>query len=124
MAYEVPGFSFTFPSAADYRTGNGQFRFVKVNSTGKAQQTVAGELAVGVRQNTPNTDEGTTVVLSGISIVEAGGPLTAGDLVTSDATGRAVEATTGNIINGQALEDATGAGILVAVFILHGGASA
>ena len=72
MAYEIPGFSFPLPSAADYRTGNGQFRFVKVTSTGKAQQTVAGESAIGVRQNTPNANEAMTIVADGIVLVEAG----------------------------------------------------
>lgn len=120
MAYEIPGFSFTLPSAADYRTGNGQFRFVKVTTTGKAQQTVAGESAVGVRQNTPNTDEAMTIVNSGIVFVEAGAAVTAGDLVSSDATGRAILGTTGHYVNGTALETASGAGIVIAVLLRDG----
>ena len=122
MSYEIPGFSFPLPSAADYRTGNGQFRFVKVNSSGKAVQTVAAEVAIGVRQNTPNTDQAMTIVNSGISLVEAGAAVTAGSLVQSDATGRAIVATTGNAILGQAMETASAAGVLIAV-LLHNSAA-
>lgn len=120
MAYEIPGFSFPLPSAADYRSGNGQFRFVKVTATGKAQQTVAGESAIGVRQNTPNLNEAMTIVGDGIVIVEAGAAVTAGDFVGSDATGRAVTAAAGQYINGRAMETASGAGILIAVYLSDG----
>lgn len=122
MAYEIPGFSFPLPSAADYRTGNGQFRFVRVATTGKAVQTVLGERVAGVRQTTPRTDEAMTIVNSGISMVEAGGAVTAGDLVSSDATGRAKTAAAGEYIAGVALETATGAGIVIAV-LLHNSAA-
>lgn len=122
MAFEIPGFSFPLPSAADYRTGNGQFRFVKVNSSGKAVQTVAGEATIGVRQITCRQDEAMTIVNSGISMVEAGAAVTAGALVMSDATGRAVTATSTNSIAGTALETASGAGVIIAV-LLHNSAA-
>jgi len=117
MAYEIPGLSFTLASAADYRTGNGQFRFAKVTTTGKAQQSVLGEAAIGVRQNTCNLNEAMTIVGNGISMVEAGAAVTAGDQVGSDATGRAKLAASGEFINGRALETATGAGIIIAVLL-------
>lgn len=122
MAYEIPGFSFTLPSAADYRTGNGQFRFVRNNGSGKAVQTVLGEHAIGVRQITPKTDEAMTIVNSGIVFVEAGAAIANGAFVTSDATGRAITAGVGNTINGEAMETASGAGILIAV-LLHNSAA-
>lgn len=122
MAYEIPGFSFTLPSAADYRTGNGKFRFVKVAASGKAVQTVLGEAACGVRQITCNVNEAMTIVNSGVSIVEAGGAVAVGDLVSSDATGRAKKAATGEYVLGQALETASGAGIQIAV-LLHNSAA-
>lgn len=120
MAYEIPGFSFTLPSAADYRTGNGQFRFTTVNSSGKAVAPAAsGDLTIGVRQNTPNQNEGTTIVNSGISMVEAGGVVAAGDKVQSDATGRAIAAASGKHVAGIALEAASGAGIIIAVLLTN-----
>lgn len=122
MAYEIPGFSFTLVSNADYRTGNGQFRFAKVLSTGKTALAGAGELSVGVRQNTPNANEPTTVVNSGIVFVEAGAAVAGAALVTSDATGRGITATTGNYIHGQALEAASAAGVLFAVLLINGAA--
>ena len=117
MAYEIPGFSFSLPSAADYRTGNGQFRFVKAAASGKAVQTVLGEAAIGVRQNTPRLNEAMTIVNSGISFVEAGAALAPGDLVASDATGRAKVAAAGEYINGRVMETASGAGIIVGVLL-------
>lgn len=117
MAYEIPGLSFPLPSAADYRTANGQYRFCKVTTTGKAQQTVLGEAPIGVRQNTPNTNEAMTIVTSGISMVECGSGVTAGDQVGSDATGRAKTAASGEFIAGRALETGSGAGIVIAVLL-------
>ena len=122
MAYEIPGFSFTMPSAADYRTGNGQFRFVRNNGAGKAIQTVAGEHAVGVRQMKPNVNEAMTIVNSGIVFVEAGAAVANGDLVASDATGRAVTAAAGNYVLGEAMETASAAGVQIAV-LLHNSAA-
>jgi hypothetical protein len=122
MAYEIPGFSFPMPSAADYRTGNGQFRFVRNNGSGKAVQTVLGEHALGVRQNKPNLNEAMTIVNSGIVFVEAGAAVANGALVTSDATGRAITAGVGNAINGEAMETASAAGVQIAV-LLHNSAA-
>lgn len=114
MAYEAPGFSFPFPSAVDYTTGK-QFRFVALTATGKVGNPTAAGNAVGVRQNTPRANEATTVVISGISIVEAGAEVTAGSAVGTDATGAAVPAT-GTVL-GVALEDAPAAGVQIAVLL-------
>lgn len=117
MAYEIPGFSFTLVSAADYRTGNGQFRFVSVDGTGKAVQTGAGLAAVGVRQMTPNAGEAMTIVNQGIVMVEAGAAVTIGGQVSSDATGRAIDSIATKVVLGTALEAASAAGILIAVLL-------
>jgi Uncharacterized conserved protein (DUF2190) len=124
MAYEIPGFSFPLPAGEDFRTGKGQFRFVDVSNTGKAVTPAAGARAVGVRQTTPRADEATTIVTSGVSIVEAGGAITAGGTVGSDATGRAIAPAAGNAIVGRALETASGAGVQIAVLLQTAAASA
>lgn len=115
MAYEIPGFSFTLPSAADYRNGSAKFRFVDVNASGKAVLTGANGVAVGVCQISPNLNEAMTIVHDGISFVIAGGAITAGAPVSSDATGRAVAGGTAPL--GRALETASGAGIQIAVLL-------
>ena len=124
MAGEIRGFSWTLESAADYRTSNGMYRFVKVTTAGKAQQAGAGEVTCGVRQNTPNTSEAMTIASSGISLVESGAAVTAGDLVGSDASGRAILATTGQYIGGIALATASTSGILIPVKLLENAAKA
>lgn len=116
MAYEIPGFSFTLPSGADFTSG-AQFRFCDVSNTGKAVNPTAGSSVVGVRQNRPKLNEGATIIHSGISFVEAGGVVAAGDLIAADATGRALKATTGQTVVGRALEAASAAGIQIAVLL-------
>lgn len=122
MAYEIPGLSFTLPSAADYSTGTAKFRFVTINSAAKAVLATGATTAltgatVGVCQTSPKLNEEMTIVHNGITFLVAGGAITAGGLVTSDATGRAVAAATGNGVLGVALETASGAGIQIAVLL-------
>ena len=122
MAYEIPGFSFTLPSAADYTAGGAKFRFVIVNATAKAVLATGatGALAgavVGVCQVSPRLNEEMTIVHNGITFMVAGGAIAPGGLVTSDATGRAVAATVGQVALGVALETASGVGIQIAVLL-------
>lgn len=123
MAYEQPGFSFTLPAGADF-SGGAQFRFADVNSSGLAVNPAAGGSAVGVRQTRPKSGEATTIVADGISIVEAGGAVTTGDLVATNASGQAVTAVAGNVILGRALETASASGIQIAVLLYDGNAKA
>lgn len=116
MAYEVPGFTFTLPAGADF-SGGAQFRFCNVNSSGKAVNPAAGGVVVGVRYTKSKADEATTIVHSGIAIVEAGGAITVGANVASNNVGQAVAATTGNSIVGRALETASGSGVQIAVLL-------
>lgn len=124
MAYEIPGFSFPLPSGADYSTAAtpSKFRFVRVNSVGKAVLVAGGTPAlvagtVGVCQISPRLNEAMTIVHSGVSFVVAGGAIAVGAAVTSDATGRAVAAAVGNTVLGVALETASGVGIQIAVLL-------
>lgn len=119
MAYEIPGFSFPLPAGADF-SGGAQFRFCDVSSTGKAVNPSAGGNVVGVRQTRAKLNEAATIVQSGVSIVEAGGAITAGALVATNNVGQAVTATTGNAVVGRALETASGSGIQIAVLLTSG----
>lgn len=118
MAYEIPGFSFTLPSAANYKDGSAKFRFVNVNATGKAVLAAAGGDAIGVCQISPDLNEAMTIVCSGVSFLVAGGAIAPGDYVSADATGRAVVAGAGTRRLGRALETASGAGIQIAVLLV------
>lgn len=122
MAYEVPGFTFTLPAGADFSSG-AQFRFCNVNSSGKAVNPSAGGAVVGVRYTKSKADEATTIVQSGIAIVEAGAAITLGADVTTDNVGRAVTSASGNQRHGRALETASAAGVQIAVLLLPGAAA-
>lgn len=117
MAYEIPGFSWTLPAGADFRTGAGQFRFVDVSTTGKAVAPSANGQVVGIRQNTPNTNEACTIVSSGVSFLEAAEAIAPGDWLSTDNTGRATVAAATEACVARALETATGAGIIIAVYL-------
>ena len=79
----VPG----LPGSASPNNGN-QYRFVKV--TGAHQCGLADDtdtLVIGVVQNKPQvTGAAATVAIRGISLVEAGGSVNAGDGVAVDAS--------------------------------------
>lgn len=113
-AYEIPGFSHSRPSGADWSSGHGQYRFCTINSSGKVVYPSAGASADAVRQNKPRLDEATTLMSSGISFVEAGDVITAGSPVETDATGRAVPVSAGAVL-GKAIYGAAAAGELVPV---------
>jgi len=87
----VPG----LPGSADPNGGK-QYNFVKV--TGARQcglaTAAANEIPVGVLQNKPQyTGQAATVGLRGISKVEAGGNVSAGNAIKIKATGQGVAAT-------------------------------
>lgn len=82
-----------------------QYRVVRITGdhTCGLYTNTNGEVPVGVLQNKPQiTEMAATVAVGGISLVEAGGVVTAGAVVAADATGRAVVGGTGSVI-GQAI---------------------
>lgn len=85
-----------------------QFRFVTSSTTtGLVATTAAGLYAVGVSLGT-TTASGQTlpVAYDGRLQVEAGGPITVGAILAAGNSGRAVVATVGQVIMGQAVEAA------------------
>ena len=90
MAYEIPGFSFSLPAAADYSAE--QYKFVKINTSGQAVLVAAlGVDVTGVLVNDPAAaGRPATVVTSGVVKVYAGATVTVGAKVVADATGRAI----------------------------------
>lgn len=114
MAYQVPGFRINIISGADLTTK--KFRFVKVNADAKAVLAGADENAVGVLQDEAVLGEATNIMVSGITKVVAGGAVTAGSNISSDANGEAVTAGAGAIL-GIALESA-GAGEMCTLLLV------
>jgi hypothetical protein len=131
MAYEQPGFTFTLvgdatvlnptnagASAEGIYYGH-QFRFVDCTGAGLCGAPAANGRQVGVCQNKPRpgSADSTTIMNSGISMVMAGGAITAGADVTTDATGAATAAAATNLVAGVALEAASGSGVIIAVLL-------
>ncbi len=117
MAYEQTLRTIGVPASADLSAS--QFCFVVVNANGQLALPSAGGDAEGILQDKPNAAGQAAEV--GVSKVVVGtGGVTAGDLLATDANGKAVTAATGNKILGRAL--ATGAaGTLIPALIQQKG---
>lgn len=100
-----------------------QYRFVKLVSahTVGLATAAANEVVVGVAQNKPQVvGAAVTVATHGISMVEAGAAVTAGEPVKLDSVGRVINATRGTdnaVYVGVAVQGSTAAGQLVAVLL-------
>lgn len=78
-----------------------QFTFVKMNTTDRTVVAAGnGEAAFGVLQNDPASGAAAAVCVHGRTLVEVGETLTAGDSVGVDANGKAVTATSSDVIVG------------------------
>lgn len=108
FAYEIPGMRFSLPAAATVE----RYRFVSVNANSNGIPATASTAIVGVSMNKAAANE-VLEVADGIVMVEAGGAVTAGAKVVSNAAGQAV-AGDGTAI---ALTAATAAGEIITVKI-------
>lgn len=106
-------------SLASPNHGGKMYRFVKVtgpHTCGLA--TAAADQIVGVLQSKPQVEgQACTVAIFGVSQMVAGDEISAGDVITSDSTGRAVPVGQGEARRGIALRDAGAAGQLVPVLL-------
>ncbi len=102
-----------------------QFKFVTLEADGNVDLAdAAGERAVGVLLNKPDAaGKAATVAMTGKVMVVAGGSVTAGDEIATDASGDAVTASSTNIVMGYALEDAVD-GQVFAIELIQGGNAA
>jgi hypothetical protein len=102
-----------------------QFKFVTLEAGNVVDLAdSAGENCVGVLLVEGAAARAVTVVMTGSVMVEAGGTVTAGGAVATDATGRAVDATTSDIIMGYARETGVAAQVIEIELIQGGNASA
>lgn len=78
-----------------------QYSFVNRNASNQLALAGAGLDADGVLYDKPSAQgRAAAVAINGVAKVLLGGTVAVGDDVTSDATGRAVTATTGDVILG------------------------
>ncbi|HZT29506.1 MAG TPA: capsid cement protein [Bryobacteraceae bacterium] len=120
MAYEQTLRTIAAPASADLSAS--QFCFVVVNSSGQLALPSAGGEADGILQDKPNAQgvQAELAVLGVSKVVVGTGGVTAGDLLATDANGKAVTAASGNKILGRAL--ATGAaGVIIPALIQQKG---
>lgn len=122
MAFEDGKRSITLPAAGDLSAS--QFCFVEANADGRAALVgTLGAHADGVLQNKPSAlGRDAEVAIGGVVKVLCGGPVTRGGPVSSSAAGKAVNATTGHIILGTALETGADGSIIAVLFNPRGAA--
>lgn len=94
-----------------------RLRFVKI---GAADNTVilgalSADNCLGVAKEGGATGDAIPVQIDGVVRVETGAAVTRGAQITSDATGRAIDAVATNMVLGTALEAAAGGGIIISV---------
>jgi len=96
MSFEIPGFSLgTQLAAADLSAK--QYFLTKIDTDGKVALCGDGESFIGSLCNKPESGEVAQVVVLGVGKVVAGGAITAGDKIASDADGKAKTAVVGTV---------------------------
>ena len=97
---------------------------VAMDADGVKVVSTAGGVAVGLLiPETDNVAAGDTVTVQvkDMGLWKVGAAVAAGDLLTANAAGKAIKATAGNYILGQALEAATAADQVIHVQIIKAG---
>lgn len=93
-----------------------QYLFVKLDSNGQIVLCGSGQYAIGVLQDKPAAgDPGAVCGPGDITKVQCGGTINAGGDVSCDSSGKAVAATSGAYVLGQALT--AGANLSMATII-------
>lgn len=122
MAFEhkpVPDWS--MPAAADLSSA--QFLFGVVDANGRVAISGAGAAGIGVIQDNDADaiDRETAIQSYGVSKVRIGAAVAAGARVASNASGQAVTAASGNVVNGIALSGGSNANEIISVLLTLGG---
>ena len=108
FAFEIPGMRFSLTAGAAIE----RHRFVSADANSNGITATASTPVIGVSTNKVDVNQ-VLEIADGIVIVEAGGAVTAGTAVASDAAGKAITATDKSI--GIALTGASAAGELITV---------
>ena len=92
-------------------------RDIADGTTNIASEAISNQM-LGVLQNKPAaTNRAATIGYEGISKVVAGGAVTRGLLITTNGSGRAANATSGDMVFGRALDPATTNGEVISALI-------
>lgn len=122
MAYTEAGLFVTLQAGQDLSSS--QYYFVAVAADGQIDPAGDGVYADGILQNDPDAaGKAANVQIAGISKVVAGGAISVGDAVASNASGKAATAATGEVILGTALEAATADGDTISILFQPRGAA-
>lgn len=106
MSYNA-NFQFSVTREAGEDLSDYQYRFVTLESDKTIDLADStSDYAFGVLQNAPESACAGNVVVAGETEIEAGETLSIGYFVGTDATGRAIQATSGNYARGIVLESA------------------
>ncbi len=117
MAYMNDVFDHSLQAAVDLSAS--QYLFVTVDSNGKWALSGAGEGGYSM-QDKPEADQWGEARVLGIAKIKAGAAVAAGAYVTSDASAKAVTATTGDVVNGHALQAASAADEVISIIVSGG----
>lgn len=108
MAYKENETLVSYEASTDL-SGN-QYQLVSLNSSGQLALTGDGARAIGVLQNKPDAQgKAGTVTTDGKARVKVGASITQGGVMASDSNGKAVDAASGDWIQGEFVEDASAA---------------
>lgn len=110
MAVQYPNQVISFTAGADLSSN--QFYLLKLNSSGNAVlATGAGSPLIGVLQNKPENGEAAEVMVAGVAKVIAGATIDEADIITANASGKALSVTTKSLtFSGYAIGQAITAG--------------
>jgi len=121
MAYKNSQVSVTLEAGADLSAN--QFHFVTMDSDGQLSVSTDGAASVGVLLNDPSAaGRAAEVAIGGLTRVEAGGTVTAGDAVASGGTGEAITAASGDVILGTAVTGGADGEVISIIFQPRGAA--
>lgn len=101
-----------------------QFKLIDLDANGDGVLAGNGATVLGVLQNKPDSGQAAEVMELGTSKVLTGATFNEGDLLASDAAGKAVVATTGEITFGMAREASGAADTLITVALGSRGVAA
>lgn len=88
----TPVLNISLIAAADLSSS--QWYAVKIDTSGLATLCGAGEDAIGILQNIPESGQVASVMVDGETLVALGGSVTAGDALTADSAGKIVAGST------------------------------
>ncbi len=118
------GPSLIAPFATDADLSGSKYRLATVAGDGKVDEaTGTGAMLVGILTDGvadgSSATAGVSVAITGIAKCEAGAAISPGDALTSDGSGRAINAAPGDNIVGRALTGASGSGEIIEVLLLQ-----